>query len=174
MSRKAKRKVRGTWGLYAKNFPRGLRGYVDQDYLDKLSPEERLWLARFNDHFYGADFRTDYEEEWPKEERRKRYVAKNVSNCDVYGAAQAAELLEPIEARGDMEAPETDWSQVPDYLNSPRYKAALDEFRSHLKPGRKPSMPEDTPALNAARYRLERAKYEPPEEDDEGPGDSGD
>jgi hypothetical protein len=32
------------------------RSFIDQDYLSKLSTEERAWLERFNDAYYRADF----------------------------------------------------------------------------------------------------------------------
>lgn len=42
--------------LKRKNHPRQRREYVDYDYGDKLSCEDKEWLSKFTNEFYGADF----------------------------------------------------------------------------------------------------------------------
>lgn len=43
-------------GLKTKNSPRQRRGYLDYDYVAKLSPDEKDFLAKFSDEYYGSDF----------------------------------------------------------------------------------------------------------------------
>lgn len=60
--RKQKKRVRKTkkpsklWGLEARTFSRGARHLMDQDYFDKLSPEEKQWLSDFNETYYGNKY----------------------------------------------------------------------------------------------------------------------
>jgi hypothetical protein len=44
-------------GLKRYNFPLNTREYVDQDYTNNLTPEEKEWLSKFNDEYYGGKVR---------------------------------------------------------------------------------------------------------------------
>lgn len=149
-------KGRNVYGLYRRNHPRSISWRVDYDYTDRLSPEEREWLSEFTDRFYGGDFRGDPGQEWSPAERRKAYVDKNVANVDLYSALDGANLLDPIDEQFELESPKVDVGPTPSFLSTDDYKSAVNQFRSHLAPGRKPVSPEDTPAFRAARRRLER------------------
>lgn len=49
MRRKARRR------LDPRSYPRSVRDRVEMDYAQKLSPEERQWLAAFNEAEYGGN-----------------------------------------------------------------------------------------------------------------------
>jgi hypothetical protein len=115
---------------------------VDQDYADRLNPDERGWLAEFNDAFYGADFRGVPEGRWSTDERREVYRAKNAANRDLmttdiphHGVDFPEELVELDDVPLD-DGP----------LEDPRYKTARDAYR-------KDPSPANRVRLNQARRR---------------------
>lgn len=156
MAKRKTSKRRNEYGLHARTFPVSVRAYVDQDYLDKLSEEDKQWLSDFNDRFYGADFR-DNPEDWSVAERRTRYSAKNCANGDIFSAARHFGLVEDATEREDLreELGDKDLSSTPSYLNSPEYKAARDAFREQLTQGRRAVNPKPSAALNETRRTLE-------------------
>lgn len=132
----------GSTGLASATFPRSVAWRVDQDYAERLSPDERQWLAEFNDAYYGADFRGVAEEPWTTEARRVVYRAKNAANRDLmtvdipnHGFVFLEELVELDEAPLD-DGP----------LDTERYKTARETYR------RDPS-PANRVRLNQARRR---------------------
>jgi hypothetical protein len=70
--------------LRSTSYPRSVSWAVDPDYVRKLSPDERVWLAQFLDRYYGGDFRGESSVLWTDDQRRERYRAKNVANRDLY------------------------------------------------------------------------------------------
>lgn len=54
--KKKREKIEKLWGLEFRAFNRGARQLVDQDYIDKLSPEEKKFLSDFNKSYYGNTF----------------------------------------------------------------------------------------------------------------------
>ena len=133
----------GTTGLAASTFPRSVAWRVDQDYADRLSLDERQWLAAFNDRFYGADFRGETSVAWSTDERREVYRAKNAANRDVmtvdipnHGQDIPVETVELEDAVAFDDGP----------LDSPPYKAAREAYR--LNPS-----PANRVRLNQARRR---------------------
>ena len=123
------KKAKNLHGLNARTFPQSVRWKVDQDYLGKLTPEEKEWLSRFNDCFIGADFRGDDEKTWTPEERRVVYRAKNAAGRDVFtsGLVDVGRHIPERKTDFSDENPET-----PAYLNSKQYKEALSEFREEI------------------------------------------
>jgi hypothetical protein len=104
---------------------------VDQDYADRLGPEDRQWLAAFNDNFYGADFRDTPLETWSTDARREVYRAKNAANRDLmtvdipnHGYDVPEETVELEEAVALDDGP----------LDSPSYKAAREAYRLNPSP----------------------------------------
>lgn len=76
---------RNIHGLYARNFPKAIREFVDQDYTGQLSPEEKEWLARFNDEFYGGKFRKGIKPlHTTQDDRRARWRELRSSRIDVF------------------------------------------------------------------------------------------
>jgi len=134
----------GTTGLAASTFPRSVAWRVDQDYADRLSLDERQWLADFNDRFYGADFRGETNVTWSTDERREVYRAKNAANRDLmttdipyHGWDMAEEeTVELEEAVALDDGP----------LDSPSYKAAREAYRKNPSPANRVR-------LNQARRR---------------------
>lgn len=122
-------------GLNPRTFPQSVRWKVDQDYVHKLSAEEKAWLAQFNDEFAGADFRKDKSGEWPTEERRKAYRAKNAAGRDIMNTG-LVDFEKPIPEQNTTSF--VDY-HVPSYLNSEEYKQVLREIREEIdnKKGKK-------------------------------------
>ena len=140
-------------GLYPRNFPKTVSGYVDQDYVHTLSPKEKEWLARFNDEHYGACFRGNSEA--TPEERRESYRRKNSANADLYGIA-ATRLGELPSTLADTQD-ERDHAAGPEYLDTPEYREALARYRA-LLPRNSRTRLDVTPELKEAWANLERAK----------------
>lgn len=63
-----------------------MRDYIDFDYLDKLAPEQRQYMARFVREHYDAQFRNDGTDLAAPHtaERKKCYDANNARNRDTY------------------------------------------------------------------------------------------
>jgi hypothetical protein len=115
---------------------------VDQDYAERLSADERQWLAEFNDSYYGADFRGVPEGRWSTSARREVYRAKNAANRDLMTCDVPAHGLDLPE-----ETVELDELQLDDGpLDDERYKVAREAYR------REPS-PANRVRLNQARRR---------------------
>lgn len=54
----AKGKKRGKFaGLKQHKIPKNRRSYVDYDYVEQLTDEEKKWLSKFSDEYYGSDFK---------------------------------------------------------------------------------------------------------------------
>lgn len=137
------RKRGGLAALVAATFPRSVAWRVDQDYVDRLSPIERQWLAQFNDRFYGADFRGESSSTWSTDERREVYRAKNAANRDLmttdipnHGYDLPEETVEFDELLPVDDGP----------LDEPMYKAAREAYR-------KDPSPANRVRLNQARRR---------------------
>lgn len=99
------KKKKNLHGLRPATFPRSVRWRVDQDYTDKLSPEDRQFLAEFNDAYYGADFRGTDPDDWGPEERRERYRAKNAANRDLYSSGMVDFWPDGNPDKNDREGP---------------------------------------------------------------------
>jgi hypothetical protein len=66
------------------------REYLDQDYIDKLSPEEKKWLSTFNEEWLGANFNHGEEVmHKTKEERRAIYNRNNSRHRDLISQMRA-------------------------------------------------------------------------------------
>lgn len=170
MARKTK-----TYGLYSRNFPKSVRDRVDIDYGHKLTPELRAWLAGKLDEIHGADFRASGATK-SKTFRRARYREKNAANRDIWGhglrdnndpryadgdtgprvsqkqlwphnSSSRYEAVSVFEAATGQTAAE---EHSPGYLNSPEYKAALENFRN--------TNPKNVRAMRAALRKLEATK----------------
>jgi hypothetical protein len=103
---------------------------VDQDYADRLSADERRWLAEFNDRFYGADFRGEAEVSWSTEDRRAVYRDKNRANRDLMTCALPVEVEVPDEGFELEELSVVDDGP----LDSLKYKTAREAYREDPSP----------------------------------------
>ena len=76
------------------------RDYIDYDYAKELSKEEREWLAKFTDEYYGGAFRNDCTDIHKTDEQRKECYGRNNSaqRCIFNLAKQTEKLDEIIEA----------------------------------------------------------------------------
>lgn len=128
MAEKPKRKRTNTYGLYPKNYPKPIQWKIDQDYASKLSFDEREYLAKFNDAYYGNNFRGTTEEAWSPEQKRAAYRQNHAARRDTYEIA-GVEHTEDIHWEPTA-ASDTDWSDTPSYLETPEYHAAIKAYRS--------------------------------------------
>ena len=88
--------------------PKVRKDYLDFDYLDQLSPEEKDWLNKFVDEELHASFKNDERDlNQSKEDKRRVYSNNNSRNRDLYGITKANRLLSGIE---DLSNPE--WSNA--------------------------------------------------------------
>lgn len=107
-------------------FPRGVATHVDQDYWDRLSEEEREWLSRFNDEFYGAYF-TEGAIHQSTEQRKQAGRDKGARVHDIYARGLNASTGE---APNIADIADRDWS-TPDY-DGPEYRKAVNELRAEI------------------------------------------
>ncbi len=109
---KLKRKVR-LKSLNPQYQPRVRKELVDYDYIDKLSYEEKQWLAQFTDEYIGgAILKTKSGKiaagqlHNTQELTKERYDANNHRNNDVHSVTRANGLLYDIKNKYELE--ETD------------------------------------------------------------------
>jgi hypothetical protein len=125
-------------------YPRTVAALVDQDYVAKLSQEDRAFLDKFNEEFYGASF-----DAAPLHrdltQRRELFVDKNRRNQDLYGKGQRSKGAEC------MAPEEKDWSSP---VDTPEYRKALSDFRA-LLPKDKRKKVRVTPEFMRLRAELE-------------------
>jgi hypothetical protein len=63
---------------------RVIREYMDQDYVDKLSPEEKQWLSNFNEEWLSANFNHKGKKlHKTKAKKREIYNRNNARNRDL-------------------------------------------------------------------------------------------
>ena len=70
--------------------------YLDQDYIDKLSDEEKRFLSDFNEEFYGGSFGHKCNLHRTKKLRRECYARNNSRNRDLYAISRAANQLDEM------------------------------------------------------------------------------
>lgn len=156
MRRRGKGKGGKAFGALARHFPKGTQWKLDYDYLAKLSPEERQWLANFNDAYYGGDFREapGSQDAWPHDERLDIWSNKNTERIEAFAQAAAANIA-PSEIIDDLTpGGEFDPDATPTYLDDEQYKQARTHFRSFLAKGRRHRIPKVTPAFERAKRDL--------------------
>lgn len=127
-----KRKAPNAHGLNPKTFPVSVRGFVDQDYIQLLSKEDKAWLAKFNDGWHGADFRNDLSPRTPAAKRRERYRAKNAANRDLTAYYAAGNLLDNVDDLSLLAHTQDLITSTPAVLDDPDYKAALVDLRKAI------------------------------------------
>lgn len=77
--------------------------YLDQDYIDQLSPEEKDWLNRFNEEWLGANFKHPGKKIHKGDAARKEiYNRNNARNRDLLGQARAQNKLMNSEVVKEM------------------------------------------------------------------------
>lgn len=103
MSTKKKKSTRSKVNypsLHPELNPRVRREFIDMDYIDSLSNEEKKWLSEFVSEYYGASFSKDEDGNWKKDYMHKSKTLKkecmddnNKRNNDVYGVSKANNRL---------------------------------------------------------------------------------
>jgi hypothetical protein len=85
MSEEKKKNRRGPFpGIDVSKHPRTRREYIDFDYADKLSPEEKKFLSNFSEEYYGGGFAHDgIKHHKTKKSKRECYTRNNRQNRDV-------------------------------------------------------------------------------------------
>jgi len=81
------------------------REFIDYDYVDKLSPEEQAFLAKFTDEYYGGavkkgcktDLHYSSDRKKYRELRTDCYNRNNRQNQDVYGLSKTCDKLDLID-----------------------------------------------------------------------------
>lgn len=102
VKKEKKKKPKKLWGLEPRTFSRGSRYLVDQDYAKNLSQEEKEWLSKFNEEYYGnvvkkqdslhlkkienQDKRKRLYKKRKKEIMKTLYDATNARNRDIHTA----------------------------------------------------------------------------------------
>lgn len=101
------------------------REYLDQDYINKLSHEEKEWLSNFNEEWLGAKFNHQGEVlHKDKKEKREIYNRNNARNRCILSVAKARnQLVESEDLKSILENEENRRNVNPDNIED-----ALIEF----------------------------------------------
>lgn len=139
------------YGLHPRSFSRVVRDQVDQDYVDKLSDEDKEWLAKFNQAFYDGNFKGEGKEDWTTDQRRAAYRANNARKRDVYGRARGLGALAYSDTLDrESQSDEPDLEPSPAYLDTVEWREAVAEWRRHVD-----AKTTGTAEGRAARWRCE-------------------
>lgn len=91
-------------GLDPSLHPKTRQELFDQDYIDKLSDDEKAWLSKFNDEWTGASLEKASEpENWHKNHHSTKALRKDVTdknnsrNRDLYSQARTQGWIAPLE-----------------------------------------------------------------------------
>lgn len=115
---KPKKKL--NYGLNRTYMPRVRKEFVDMDYLKELSQEERAWLSKFSNEYYGRSLSKD------KPHRNLHKTKELIKDCsdrnnrqnnDLYGVTQANGLLDKDLLR-DIHSNELDLQHTNIRINS--------------------------------------------------------
>lgn len=88
---------------------------MDQDYIDKLSPDEKAWLSKFMDEYMGGHFPKSQEHlHESTEEKRDCYNRNNARNRDLYARVRTnnldfkdnEEMAKVLDPRQSLTSPE--------------------------------------------------------------------
>jgi hypothetical protein len=83
------------YGLQVRSFPKHKQWAIDQDYLDKLTPEEKEWMGKFNQEFYRnrvtKGSKTDLHNTTAL--RRDCYARENAANRDLYAVKAVGKMI---------------------------------------------------------------------------------
>jgi hypothetical protein len=87
------------YGLIPQAFPKNKRWAIDQDYIDGLSPEEKAWLAQFNNEYYGGKVKKGDNTALHNSDslRKDCYARNNASNRDLYAIKECSNLVQSDE-----------------------------------------------------------------------------
>jgi hypothetical protein len=88
MNRRKKRRDKVKYpGLNKQYTTRIRQEYLDMDYIDQLSEDDKKWLNRFFEEELNSQFKNDGTDlNKTKEERKKIYDRNNAQNRDLYGS----------------------------------------------------------------------------------------
>lgn len=102
------RTAKGNPGLKKELHPRTRWEYLDADYMDKLSPEEKEFYSKFNEEYYGASLaKEDEPKKWKKDLHKTPELRKecrdrnNARNRDLYSISRTKGWVESIKDNED-------------------------------------------------------------------------
>lgn len=79
------KKPRKLYGLCPESMRRRVRDFVDYDYVNSLSPEEKVWLDKFSREYYLASLDKDGKDiHTPDKYSKALYNANNARNRDIW------------------------------------------------------------------------------------------
>lgn len=85
--------------LRVARYPRATQHCVDYDYVDKLTEEEKLWLAEFTDMIYNNTNNTEFFgiDNTDNQYMREIYKETNARNKDLYNLLKGGHLLDSLD-----------------------------------------------------------------------------
>lgn len=83
------------YGLQKKSFPKHKQWAVDYDYINGLTPEDKVWLGRFNQEYYRNRIKKSDPKALHNTDtlRRSLYSRENSANRDLYAIKETANLV---------------------------------------------------------------------------------
>lgn len=114
--------------LNKKYSPKVRQEYIDYDYLDKLSPEEKDWLNKFSEEYINARFNGDETDiDQSAEGRKASYDRNNARNRCLYSQLKVRRMNDKLLNYDDVvNIIEETQEQAPKYIEDV-YIAFMDE-----------------------------------------------
>jgi hypothetical protein len=107
---KQSRRSKSKYGALDPKFaPKVRKEYLDFDYLDQLSEEEKTWLNKFVDEELHASFKNDKRDlNKTKDDKKRAYSNNNSRNRDLYSIAKVSNLVTKLEDLAENEITDID------------------------------------------------------------------
>lgn len=136
---KVSKKSNAQMGLETKSFPKNKQWMVDQDYSDKLSPEEKEFLGRFNQEYYRNRFESSEKDLHSTPEQKKScYSNENARNRDLYAIKNTGGMVVGSSTVNDGEGNEIDLlDTVADYDMGYAAVDELHDYKQSIKKNKK-------------------------------------
>ena len=134
----AKKGPKNLMGLKASHFRRPLRWKIDQDYIHKLSTEEKEWLAKFNREWVGNEFNADTGLHKTQKQKLENYGNQDAIRRDIMAVGYKEPLTEHNEPQLSGTRAE-DIAEIKKHLKSKRLRRLLHKVPKQVLKGRRPT-----------------------------------
>ena len=105
--------------------PRSRWEYMDQDYIDKLSPEDKDWLNKFQEEWLHACFKKEDNLHTTDEQKREIYNRNNARNRDVLSNSRNIGLIDKGFINQDGKLVQTLYERDPEVNNPAAHEDTL-------------------------------------------------
>jgi len=125
------KKTRKNLGLEKNTFKKNKRWQLDQDYIGKLNSDEKAFLARFNDEYYGGAVKKNDPDALHNTDKLRKdcYTRNNINNRDTYSILDSGKAIYKPDQEKAVEMKVMEQSN----LNTNELEEALVEYLDYIE-----------------------------------------